>query len=235
MIKFLLWCILLVLCWPLALLALLLLLNVALPQELVLGLYRTADLFVLPCRLAADGDRDGDRGGDYRRFFSVDVNREPRAESRQVTTLEDAEVEVMLLGDDGDQLAGEASVVVGEVDSGEPSQRVPGQRREVVAGARRTGGVLGEVEVREHLSIVAVPPASIIQIARARAASSWRIDGSADGSADGPDDAGRVAGVPDFPEAPAISFARAALAFFTANAPSRFPALLAFSCRPASA
>lgn len=29
------------------------------PQEMVLDLYRAADLFVLPCRVAADGDRDG--------------------------------------------------------------------------------------------------------------------------------------------------------------------------------
>ena len=31
----------------------------ALPQEDVIALYREADLFVLPCRVAADGDRDG--------------------------------------------------------------------------------------------------------------------------------------------------------------------------------
>ena len=31
----------------------------ALPQEDVIKLYREADLFVLPCRVAADGDRDG--------------------------------------------------------------------------------------------------------------------------------------------------------------------------------
>ena len=31
----------------------------ALPQEQVLELYRGADLFVLPCRVASDGDRDG--------------------------------------------------------------------------------------------------------------------------------------------------------------------------------
>ncbi|MEM7426677.1 MAG: glycosyltransferase family 4 protein [Pseudomonadota bacterium] len=31
----------------------------ALPQEDVIQLYRDADLFVLPCRVAADGDRDG--------------------------------------------------------------------------------------------------------------------------------------------------------------------------------
>ncbi len=31
----------------------------ALPQEEVISLYREADLFVLPCRVAADGDRDG--------------------------------------------------------------------------------------------------------------------------------------------------------------------------------
>ncbi len=31
----------------------------ALPQEEVINLYREADLFVLPCRVAADGDRDG--------------------------------------------------------------------------------------------------------------------------------------------------------------------------------
>jgi glycosyltransferase involved in cell wall biosynthesis len=31
----------------------------ALPQEKVLELYRGADLFVLPCRVASDGDRDG--------------------------------------------------------------------------------------------------------------------------------------------------------------------------------
>lgn len=29
------------------------------PQDIVLGLYREADLFVLPCRVARDGDRDG--------------------------------------------------------------------------------------------------------------------------------------------------------------------------------
>ena len=29
------------------------------PQEKVLGLYRSADVFVLPCRVAQDGDRDG--------------------------------------------------------------------------------------------------------------------------------------------------------------------------------
>ena len=29
------------------------------PQEVVLGLYRSADAFVLPCRVAQDGDRDG--------------------------------------------------------------------------------------------------------------------------------------------------------------------------------
>ena len=29
------------------------------PQETVLGLYRSADAFVLPCRVAQDGDRDG--------------------------------------------------------------------------------------------------------------------------------------------------------------------------------
>jgi glycosyltransferase involved in cell wall biosynthesis len=31
----------------------------ALPQEQVLDLYRGSDLFVLPCRVAGDGDRDG--------------------------------------------------------------------------------------------------------------------------------------------------------------------------------
>src|SRR5690606_14808767 len=31
----------------------------ALPQEEVLVRYRASDLFVLPCRVAADGDRDG--------------------------------------------------------------------------------------------------------------------------------------------------------------------------------
>lgn len=29
------------------------------PQEFVLGLYRSSDVFVLPCRVAGDGDRDG--------------------------------------------------------------------------------------------------------------------------------------------------------------------------------
>ena len=90
----------------------------ALPQSQVLEHYRAADLFVLPCRIAADGDRDGlpnvlvEAQSQGLACLSTNISAIPEL-------IEDGETGILVEADDAEALASALARLIGN-----PNQRM---------------------------------------------------------------------------------------------------------------